>query len=304
MNDNFPEFSDLVLRICQKNPLQNKAIRSFLNNRDNVFWKRAETFASKFITFLELHQLSRNYAVDCYLKMCRDMLTEQIRFKKSGSYSLKTADQAEADIYSSEEEMASYVYAIALSFFLWPNHYAMYDFFIKESKKIHNIESYLEIGPGHGLYLARSINFFPNAEFSAIDISPISKRITEALVSHFTGNTKCEFHLQDINEFDGSFYDYIVVGEVLEHLDDPLFVLKKLRDMLSENGRMFLTTCANCPAIDHIYLYDSVAAIRDQVEKAGFKILVDLPLAVGDYPECEWDDKKVEVNYAAMVQGI
>jgi len=302
--NNSPNFSQFVSIIYKKAPLQRKAVQSFLENQDSVFWQRAEHFAEKIISLLEKQNLSIEYVVDSYLNMCWDMLIEQIKFRKTGRYSFQTAAQAEAHVYSSEKEMASYMYGLALSYFLWPNHYSMYDFFISESKKIENVESYMEIGPGHGLFLVASIYNFPDAKFEAIDISPISKRISGAIVTHFTESSKCDFQVKDVNHIQSGKYDYIVMCEVLEHLDDPLSVMKKFRSLLSESGRFFITTCANCPAIDHVYLYDSVDHIRREIKEAGFEILTDLPLSVGDFPESEWYEKKVEINYAAMLMKV
>lgn len=43
-------------------------------------------------------------------------------------------------------------------------------------------------------------------------------------------------------------YDNIIITHVLEHLDDPVLVLKKIKDeLLSENGRLFIT-CPNANA--------------------------------------------------------
>ena len=297
-------FTSFISSLYLKNPLQKKAIQSFLNSRDKYYWEQADHFAVQMSAFLEKQKLSKEFIVDSYLKLCRDMLVEQVKFRKTGSYSLKTAAEAESKIYSSQEEMTSYIYGLALSCFLWPNHYAMYEYFISESKKLNGVNTYLEIGPGHGLYLVESIKNFPHAKFNAFDISPISINISREIVASFTDNTSCDFRIQDVNSFEGDTYDYIVMCEVIEHLDDPLPILTKLRNLLSDNGRLFLTTCANCPAKDHVYHYDSVEHIRREIQEAGFGILTDLPLAVGDFHESEWAQNKVEVNYAAMLQKV
>jgi hypothetical protein len=90
--------------------------------------------------------------------------------------------------------------------------------------------------------------------------------------------------------------------EVLEHLDCPLNILKKTYALLHDEGRLFITTCANCPAIDHVYLYENVGHIRKEIQEAGFNIVSDLPLPVGNYPDNNWLDTKIEVNYAAMLR--
>ena len=181
----------------------------------------------------------------------------------------------------------------------------MYDFFIEQTKKLTNIKAVLEIGPGHGLYFAESISLFPNAQFEAIDISATSKKLCEALIFHFTGNTQCEVELKDLNQLDGDRQcDYIVMGEVLEHLDDPRFALKKIYNLLNEGGHFFITTCANAPAIDHVYLYKNVEQIQRDIRESGFAFSGELALPVEDVPQKQWAEKKVEVNYAAMLKKV
>src|SRR5258708_4938670 len=116
---NLPPFFE---KIFFKSPLQKKMIKGFLESRDDVYWERLDRFSKPFLDFLDHQKVSLDFVVDAYLKMCRDMLREQIHFKKTGEYSAKTAAEANARIYSSPEEMTSYMYGLAISQFLWPNH--------------------------------------------------------------------------------------------------------------------------------------------------------------------------------------
>ena len=304
MTDSKPHdpISQIVSAIAERDPLQRKSIKSVFTDRDEIFWRRADSFAGKMLSICEKENISLDYLAGAYLKMCKDMLKEQVKFKRTGQYSCKTAADANQKVYSSEREMSSYMYGLAISQFLWPNHYAMYDFFINESSKLKEVSSCLDVGPGHGVYLAEALRLFPLAEFTAIDISPISIGITKKVVKEFCPGAQCRYVLSDINDFDSGSYNYIVMCEVLEHLDSPREVLTKVREFLSPMGHLFLTTCANCPAIDHVYLYDSVNDIRQEIGECGYEIVSDLPVAVGDFPENQWKDKKVEINYAALVK--
>lgn len=291
-------FVDLV---SSRSPLQKKAIRAFLSKQDEDYWQSAEHFAEELMEFLADKRLKPEFVADAYLKMCKGMLSQQIAFKRTGTYSCAHSSEAYEQVYSSEEEMSSYMYGLALSQYLWPNHYALFRYFQNICSGVNGVRNYLEIGPGHGLYLIEAMRLFPDAEFSAVDISPVSLRISQELVSHFAHGHSCSFRVQDAREISSGAYDFISMCEVLEHLDDTMPLLKKLHDLTATGGRVFITTCANCPAIDHTYLYDSVAHIRRELCEAGFKILQDLPLAVGDVPEDLWEMQKVEVNYAALL---
>lgn len=302
----FANFRTIIELIYRKNAFQEKAIKAFLEKQDKKYWKRAEAFAKKLLIFMEGEDISIHYVVDAYHRLCRDMLVERIRFQKTGKYSCRDAAHALKNVYSSETKMKAYMYGLALSQFLWPNHYAMYDFFISESRKITDVRSYLEIGPGHGFFLVESIRKFPEAKFDAIDISPVSKSISEALVKHFIGSSKCQFQVKDVNDLKSGSYDYIVMCEVLEHLDEPRSVMAKIRSLLNKSGHFFITTCANCPAIDHVYRYRSIDHIRKEVNEAGFEINSELALPVDGISgrSSEWDGENAEVNYAAMTKSM
>lgn len=296
-----PNFSCFTERIFAKSRFQKKALLSFLARQDERYFARAETAAGHLLALCRHQRIEIEDMVDAYLKMCQDMVGEKIRFLRTGSYSCKGAEEAYRNVYADQAQMAAYMRGLALSQFLWPNHYAMYDFFLEGIQRLGNVDRHLEIGPGHGLYLAAALQRFPNAAFTAIDISETSIRISRAMVAQFTGTDRCDFRVADATRQPMPTADLVVMGEVLEHLDSPATMLATVSGCLATGGCLFVTTCANCPAIDHVYLYDSVGHIRGQLNAAGFEILVDLPLAVGDHDESLWESQRVEVNYAAWL---
>jgi len=107
--------------------------------------------------------ITLDYAVDAYLKVCKDMLAEQTRFARTGVYNCQSADEVDKTVYSNPGIMSYHMHGIALSQFLWPNHYAMYDFFCQEvATGEHLVQSYLAIGAGHGLFLFKALDTFKN----------------------------------------------------------------------------------------------------------------------------------------------
>ena len=67
-------------------------------------------------------------------------------------------------------------------------------------------------------------------------------------------------------------FDFLVMGEVLEHVEDPLEFLKKLKALSKEEAQVFITTCCNAPAVDHIYLFSNTNEVRTLCESAGFTV--------------------------------
>jgi SAM-dependent methyltransferase len=103
-----------------------------------------------------------------------------------------------------------------------------------------------------------------------------------------------------LNYSDPEKFDFITVGEVIEHLEDPLQLLVKIREMLAPNGRGFISAPTNSPTIDHIYLFREVDEIRDMLRKAGFRITSE-EIYAENVDEAKARRLKLPVMFAAFV---
>jgi 2-polyprenyl-3-methyl-5-hydroxy-6-metoxy-1,4-benzoquinol methylase len=75
-----------------------------------------------------------------------------------------------------------------------------------------------------------------------------------------------KFLLGDVTNVDlGARFDFITMGEVLEHVEQPQKLLIRLKELLVPGGRAFVSTCANCPAIDHVHQFDNIGQIRKMI---------------------------------------
>ena len=78
----------------------------------------------------------------------------------------------------------------------------------------------------------------------------------------------------DVNDMaEREQYDMIVMCEVLEHVEQPLWLLQNLRRMLAPGGRAFVSVPVNAPVVDHIFLFRTVEEVMTMVRQAGFEIL-------------------------------
>ena len=129
-----------------------------MDSVDKLYFQRAENFSSFFFKYLKKQKIKLNYAISAYLKLCADMMKSQKYFLKYKKYPVDNEKAAYKNVYDNFYEMKSYMIGLAISQFLWSTHYAMYSCFIKkvtqESKKI---KDYLEVGPGHGLFLIQAL---------------------------------------------------------------------------------------------------------------------------------------------------
>lgn len=299
------KFLELVERIGAKSPLQKKRLAAYLNGRGPKFHAEADDFVARYGDFLATKGLSIDYAIDAYLKMCAGMLRCQVQYLRTGRYPTESSDQANQEVYSSETEMLSYMVALGISQFLWSNHYEIFLFFGESiQERAESMRSYLEIGPGHGLLLETAMAHGKNLrDMVAVDISPTSLRLTEAIIAHSMPRAnEVKYLLGDILKTDlGKQFDFITLGEVLEHVMEPETLLLRMKSMLTPEGRGFISTCANCPAVDHVYQFETVEQIRTMLTSCGLSIERDLALAAEAMSIADAEKNRITINYCALV---
>ena len=301
----YPNFKKIVQLVVDNSHLQKTKILNFHKKVDEIYYDRAEQFSKNFQKYLETQNATLDTATKAYLKMCADMMISHLYFYKHNKYPLSEQKDAFEKVYDNASEMKSYVYGIAVSQFLWSTHYAMYSFFIKEiQKKDLNIKNYLEIGCGHGLFLFEAIKRFKDkTNFEIVDISKTSIEITKSIVNYLVKDKiNINYNLKDILKYKfNKKFDFIEMGEVLEHVDTPGLLLQSIRNILSENGKLFMSTCVDCPTIDHVYHFKSVKDIEEMISKAGLKIDNKQILPVEDLPMDEIIKRKITINYCALL---
>lgn len=300
----YPEFMRIVEFVSQMNPLQRKRIHAFISRQDASYWDFAEELSRTLNNSFLRDDSQRVEAARSYNRMCMDILREQIRFRKTGTYLRDSAQVAYEQVYSQEDVMRYYIIGLLLSYLFWPNHYEMFRFF-KEHLEDARVERYLEVGVGHGLFTAEVMRRFPQLEATLVDISDTSIAVAGEILATF------QVDLSRVRFIRGDFldmrpgaesFDFIVMGEVLEHVNDaPCFVARS-RELLREGGTIFLSTCVNCPAVDHVYHFHTVDEIRALIHSAGLSIVREMAMAAEDVPEPRWQDELVTINYCGILE--
>lgn len=299
-------FDEIVEKVIAKSPFQKKKLQQYLAGSDTAFFEEAETFAMNYGGYLKSQSIPLDFAVSAYLQMCENMMKCQIEFMKTGKYTVEEHHKAYDEVYNNETKMKSYMIGLAISQFLWSTHYEMYRSFADGIKKYSKgVRSYLEIGPGHGLLLNKAMEYLPKeTKITAVDISPISIAITKSIMNYFSPDyTSMECCTMDILEFDSNEkFDFVTMGEVLEHVNFPEKLLCKLHDLLANDGRAFISTCVNAPAIDHVYHFKAVEEIIDMLHQCGFDIEEERVLPVENLSMDIVVSKKITINYCALLK--
>lgn len=149
--------------------------------------------------------------------------------------------------------------------------------------------SVLELGLGHGISAKLFSDYFK--DYTVIDAS---KAVIENFINEFP---TCKFEI--IEEYFELFetnnkYDIIIMGFILEHVDDPEVILRHFKNFLKPNGKIYVTVpnsevmnrrlgnlTGDLPDMkllsDHDYIcghkrYYSVKTLTEQITNCGFKI--------------------------------
>ena len=298
-----PELSKLVELISDHNPLQKKRIRLFLDRQNSEYFSFAEGLSRTINQrFLQSHE-SREEAARSYNKMCRDFLSAQIQFRKSGKYPICDSQVAQKEVYDDIEVMQYYMVGLLLSYMFWPNHYELFRFFLSHLPK-HKPKSYLEVGVGHGLFTSAMQGAHPGVETTLMDISETSIGIAKKVLNAFEVDTDTlNFVHGDFlsTKTKDSIFDFIIMGEVLEHVNDGLAFMKKAKTLLASTGTIYMSTAANSPALDHVLHFHNVGEIQQMIDEAGLKIVTELALPSEDVPKELWEQELVTINYCALL---
>lgn len=117
----------------------------------------------------------------------------------------------------------------------------------------------LEVGCDLGATLFEIQECFPNCQTYGIDIN----RAAVDIAKHIT---KAEYgNIDELNVPFQEKFDYIIFGDVLEHLRHPEEVIKMCRDMLNENGYII----ASIPNVMHISVIEELIEGRFRYSDVG-----------------------------------
>jgi 2-polyprenyl-3-methyl-5-hydroxy-6-metoxy-1,4-benzoquinol methylase len=277
--ENFPSLGRLVSRVREFWPDHNKFIERSFAERSGEVVEISEQVAScvlKLSSNVEggLDQLCQDYRFLCEAIV----LPEEFHFRRHGTYRLSAFADAMRECYANAPFMARYVNGILMSTVFWNNHaHAMSSYILEYLPSLKANSDLLEIGPGHGLFLYFAAKSRSAGTVSGWDVSPTSIEHTRQALKVLGITRSVELSLQNVLEAkpgqQNGRFDAITMSEVLEHLEDPIAVLRTARDWLRPGGSIWVNVPANSPAPDHIYLFHSPEHACEIVHQAGLNVV-------------------------------
>ena len=279
--------------------------RNFLTASLECITSEEAQHLDDYISFCLLRKLTIKYLSTCYSTIVEDTMREQIYFQKHHHYRYSSFAEVSGHVYFNDEYMSHYMYGLALTSFLWPNHLALFRFF-KSTLPKNMSGKYLEIGPGHGYFFMTAMALSSYQRFLGVDISDTSIAMTKDLLDHFWKDKQKKFELQCLDFLAADLlsekFDAIVMGEVLEHVEHPELFLQKIYRIAKKDTHIFVTTCINAPAIDHIYLFKNQEQIECLFKDCGFRIKKELIRPYEGKTLQESQQQSLAVNVAYVLE--
>lgn len=268
----FPHTATIALRLLELWPEHRRYVETRFQVIDPSFEGRIDELAE-----LALKVIGTELDVYCagYRWMCEAYIDEEFYFRRHGQYRLSTFADTLEQVYSRPEIMGKYVRALLISQIIWDTHARGFDCFRTDFLSAAPPGAqYLEVGPGHGLFLYFASQVEQIARLEAWDISKSSIAETQHALKTLGATRPIEIIEQDVlvaptrrDEF-----DMAVISEVLEHLERPDLALQSLQAALKPGGRLYINAPVNSPAPDHIYNWASTDAFTQFVIDQGFEI--------------------------------
>jgi 2-polyprenyl-3-methyl-5-hydroxy-6-metoxy-1,4-benzoquinol methylase len=237
----YPSFLRMVRLVGAENPFQRRQIEAFLAQQGPAYWEFAEQLLSRLDASFFADEAGRLAAARCYNRLCMDYVREQIVFRKTGRYPVDSA-RAYQTVYSRPEVMRYYMIGLLLTYLFWPNQYGMFRFFCEHVATL-RIRRYLEVGVGHGLFVAEVLRQAPEFPATLVDISETSIAVARELLGVFQADLgRTRFVHGDFLtvSLPPAGFDFVVLGEVLEHVDDAPQFLRRAKELLSPDGSMYV----------------------------------------------------------------
>jgi 2-polyprenyl-3-methyl-5-hydroxy-6-metoxy-1,4-benzoquinol methylase len=286
-------------RIVSADPKLGVRVQSFVAGSSPEFHRRAEEFFGRYKNFIEQQGRSIEFGIDCFLRLHRSVEQQRIDFLRTGKYENTSFAEVLRNVYSNPEVMQDHMHGLVFAQFFWPDQYHRFEFFSDQlGACAGEIRRYLEIGGGHALYVTEAVRALPaTAEIDVVDISETSLGMAKGIAPE----PRIRYHLMDIFDFPDGQYDFVTMGEVVEHVERPQDLLSKVRRLLAPDGRAYITTPANAPMRDHIYLFRNAQEIRDMFDSCGFRIERETSRYAVDVHERLAERMKLPLMYAALV---
>jgi SAM-dependent methyltransferase len=301
-----PNFLKLTDKIKKLNPFQKKSIEKLLANADDQYIKFAESVVSRVLTAVDRGECF-DYLAETYLWYTKLLRIEEMYYAQEGKYRYDNYEEVYEKVYSRDDYMFDYVVGLGLTQPLWANHYRIFRFFLDEFvPMIKDAKTGAEIGVGHGLFHSEAMRGAPKLKTILLDVSNTSLEMTRKMIAA-TGMDKERANPMNVDvqkdmPLEDDSLDTLLMGELIEHIQDGERVLSELSRKMKKDGFCYFSTAANAPAEDHILLFKDIGEIRGIIDKCNWKIIKEKCFTLNEMSVEDAEKNGQNINYCAVIQ--
>ena len=234
-----------------------------------------------------------------FMDLSAEYLILQSRLDKNEKYEFDNfGDVRDKILNNSEVMLGRYLNGVLLSQAFW-SHSKYHDFFIEKFCSNDLIGAVLDVPVGTGFFLSEFMRLNPGWKYFGADLSPNSVQYAKKLTGLCHPGVEADIRLADVFELDESIkFDRIICSELMEHLEHPEKLMKKLSKLIKDDGKIYLTAAIWIAYIDHIYLFKSVNEVKEMI-RPYFQIQKEISFCVkpGQSP----DSEKIPTNFGCVL---
>jgi 2-polyprenyl-3-methyl-5-hydroxy-6-metoxy-1,4-benzoquinol methylase len=241
-------------------------------------------------------------ALHDFIALSEEFVVLQMELDRTGRYRHSSFEEVRREVYDNPEVMERrYLNGLLLSQAFWANHSKIRAYFVDRFCEGNPpTGTVLEVPSGTGIFISEFARRNPRWSAFGVDLSDSSVAFSRDIV-RLVGVPAVTVAQQDIFDLPSAGqYDRIICGELLEHLEDPAALLRKLAALITGTGKLFVTTAIWAANIDHIYLFSSVREVRAMLEQF-FTIESELALNIREAQQP--DDERAAINYACVLSA-
>lgn len=248
--------------------------------------------------------------LESLLSMNIEFLKLQALLEKDKRYLYSSFAEVEKHVFKKKQEGnesgVDYLWGLYFTQIFWVTHHNVFNFFLDSFVATSEKQGLcLDVPSGSGMFLAQFLQANSLWTGEAVDLSDSSISLTKKLFSAKDLLHRVSIEKKDFFDYgDGAKFDRIICTEFLEHVENPLSVLKKLHELLAPAGELFLTTVVWAAFTDHIFLYRNAEEIRRHIHASGFRIKKELVQVIFEKDKGKETESDIALNYAVLLTKL
>jgi len=221
-------------------------------------------------------------AVDAFVDFSNDVLMEQARYERRGTYKRSTFAECEAEVYGKRDVMDHYLWGAYLTNFLWAHHVDIAIFFEDRFlRRVAKDAKIVEIAPGHGQFGIWALTQRPGTTLRGFDISPSSMVIANKMAAAAGVADKAVYERRDamdLDQMEPDCADVVICSFLVEHLEQPHKLYETIGRLLKPGGVAFTTGALTAAHADHIFEFKRESELLHLAEDHGLRVLESLSI--------------------------